>query len=79
MNFEKALKRKKQLGKYKDGDLDMTIYIAPKRDKDYELFLNDFLKITDRIELAKGHSVNQEFRLCAIWEGKNSIRDIPNI
>ncbi|WP_142785931.1 hypothetical protein [Changchengzhania lutea] len=79
MNLEKALRRKKQIGTYKDGGLDMTIFIAPKRDKDYQLFLNDFLNMTDKVELAKSHSINQEFRLCAIWEGETFIRDIPNI
>jgi hypothetical protein len=79
MNLKKALARKKNRQTYKHVGLIMPVYIAPKRDKDYQLFLLDFINEEDKVELAKGHSINQEYRLCAIWEGEGFLKDIPNI
>lgn len=80
MDLETALKRIEYIKTHKHVDLEMKVYIAPKRDKDYEMFIACFFDDEDKIELAQSLSIDEQFRLCAIWEFKNkTLKDIPNI
>ncbi len=80
MDIETAIKRRNQIKTYRHVALDMLVYIAPKRSKDYQMFIDRFFDDENKEELAKGFSIDQQFKLCAIWTGKNEILNvIPDI
>ena len=68
MTLQEAQERKITSGdSFKDKGIEYKVTIVPKREKDFEDFINSYFDVSDKLELAKGCSVNQEFKLCGIW------------
>ncbi|MCK0158215.1 hypothetical protein MWU65_13555 [Cellulophaga sp. F20128] len=76
MTLEEAQKRKEIIGDtIIDKDIEYRVTIIPERGKDFEDFINSYLDVSDKLELAKGCSVNQEFNLCGLWtDGINILK-----
>jgi len=76
MTIKEAQERKKTIGEsFNDKGLEYKVTIVPKREKDFEDFIKSYLDVADKLELAKGSSVNQEFKICGIWtDGINIIK-----
>tara|TARA_R110002051_G_scaffold201693_1_gene268485 strand:+ start:21534 stop:21800 length:267 start_codon:yes stop_codon:yes gene_type:complete len=76
MTLEEAEKRKKTIGEtIIDKGIEYRVTIIPEREKDIEDFINSYLDASDKLELAKGSSINQEFKLCGIWtDGINILK-----
>ncbi|MEW7292123.1 hypothetical protein [Aquimarina sp. 2304DJ70-9] len=74
MTLEEAQKRKDVIGEtITENRIEYKVTIVPEREKDFEDFIHSYTGSSDKLELAKGSSVNQQFKLVGLWSDGASI------
>lgn len=76
MTLKEAQERKSTIGdSFTHEGIEYKVTIVPKREKDFEDFISSYLDVTDKLELAKGCSVNQEYNIYGMWtDGINILK-----
>ncbi|CAM1339211.1 hypothetical protein [Tenacibaculum aestuarii] len=76
MTLEEIKKRKNIVGNViEEKGIVYKVTIVPKREKDFQDFIKDYLDKENKLELAIACSVNQKFKLCGIWsDGVNILK-----